>query len=270
MNLPAISKIFFISVILFAWPAVAAVVRIGETLCQSEGYQCHIVVKGESWENLFADPVQRDLVRRVNRLNIRLRVPMTIAIPADLAKATRATLSPFTSVDLGIHEKTLIFDQTLLAWGAYSGDGQLVEWGPASGGRHFCADIKAYCETPVGEYHVYSKGGADCKSHTFPIPDGGAPMPYCMFFQGGIALHGSNELPGYNASHGCVRLYTIDAKWLSQNFIEGPSRGIKGTRIVVRSGPPTAIVDSKEKSKKSQKHKNEGSSRPRKSLRGRP
>ncbi|MCX7124554.1 MAG: L,D-transpeptidase, partial [Gammaproteobacteria bacterium] len=41
-----------------------------------------------------------------------------------------------------------------------------------------------------------------------------------------FALHGST-LPGYNASHGCVRLFFDDAKWLNQDFLN------IGTRVTV-------------------------------------
>lgn len=240
------SAIFLVGI--FLTPAAdAAVVRFGEKLCAQEGYSCYTVIKGDTWDKLFADADQRDLVRRINRLNIRLRVGMILAVPLDLEKTTRAQQSPFAPHDPAITEKTVVYDESLLAWGAYGADGNLVEWGPASGGRGWCPDIKAYCTTPVGEYNIYTKGGADCKSRTFPIPDGGAPMPYCMFFHGGYAIHGSSELPGYNASHGCIRVYSVDAKWLSQNFVERPTHGLPGTRVVVRSSPPLIPVDKGEK-----------------------
>jgi lipoprotein-anchoring transpeptidase ErfK/SrfK len=44
-------------------------------------------------------------------------------------------------------------------------------------------------------------------------------MPWAMFFHGGFAIHGSNEVPNYNASHGCIRLYPADARWLNQNVL---------------------------------------------------
>jgi lipoprotein-anchoring transpeptidase ErfK/SrfK len=40
-----------------------------------------------------------------------------------------------------------------------------------------------------------------------------------MYFHNGFALHGSYEVPGYNASHGCVRIFVNDAKWLNQDFV---------------------------------------------------
>ncbi len=115
--------------------------------------------------------------------------------------------------------KIIIVDPNEHAWGAYGPDGVLVAEGPASTGRDFCPDIGQPCKTPAGTFNVYRKGGADCKSTIFPIPEGGAPMPYCMFFNGGYALHGSGDVPNYNASHGCVRMHPSDAGWLSDNFV---------------------------------------------------
>lgn len=43
-----------------------------------------------------------------------------------------------------------------------------------------------------------------------------APMPYAVFFNGNIALHGTTDLKrlGQPASHGCVRLHPDNAKTL--------------------------------------------------------
>jgi len=126
--------------------------------------------------------------------------------------------------------KVFIFDPQQYAWAAYDANGQLIRDGHASGGRGYCSDINSQCSTPSGTYHVYRKGGSDCKSSIFPIGEGGAPMPYCMFFKGGFAVHGSYDVPpGMNASHGCVRVTPSDAAWLSQNFMN------IGTTVIVRS-----------------------------------
>lgn len=106
-----------------------------------------------------------------------------------------------------------------LAWGAYDAEGNLVKSGRASGGKSYCPDIGRGCRTVTGTYTIYRKQGAGCKSSRFPVGKGGAPMPYCMHFKGGYALHGSNSVPGYNASHGCVRVPPSDAQWLNQNFV---------------------------------------------------
>lgn len=125
--------------------------------------------------------------------------------------------------------KTFIFDPNILSWAAYDADGSLVKTGRASGGRSYCPDIHRGCKTPIGTFAVQSKGGPGCISSKFPIGKGGAPMPYCMYFHGGYAIHGSYEVPNHNASHGCIRVHPEDAEWLSYNFIQ------PGTKVIVKS-----------------------------------
>jgi lipoprotein-anchoring transpeptidase ErfK/SrfK len=125
----------------------------------------------------------------------------------------------FPSMREATGNKIVIVDPNNHAWGAYDASGFLVAQGAASTGRDYCPDLGTACKTPSGTFTVYRKQGAECKSTKFPIPEGGAPMPHCMFFNGGYALHGSDYVPNYNASHGCVRLHPEDAAWLSQNFV---------------------------------------------------
>lgn len=117
-------------------------------------------------------------------------------------------------------QRVLKINLSKRTWAAYSGAGNLLKWGKVSGGKKYCADIGRGCRTPTGTYTVYRKGGPGCKSSKYPIGKGGAKMPYCMFFKGGYAIHGSNSVPNHHASHGCVRVPPADAKWLSKNFIK--------------------------------------------------
>ena len=79
----------------------------------------------------------------------------------------------------------------------------------------------ASCKTVAGVFNIFQKKGEQCYSRSFPVDHGGgAPMPYCMFFLDGFALHGSKQVPGYNASHGCVRMYQDDAQWLNKKFVD--------------------------------------------------
>lgn len=134
-------------------------------------------------------------------------------------------------------EKLILIDPREHAWGAYSAAGQLLRWGLATAGAHWCNDIGRSCRTKSGIFRIYSSGDETCISTKFPIPDGGAPMPYCMYFNGGQALHGSNEVVYGNVSHGCVRLHVGDAKWLRYQFVEGPNarNNYRGTMVVVKS-----------------------------------
>lgn len=216
----------------------AATGPFGARLCQEKNFSCLTVTKGQTWNRLWPDPAQRDLIRRLNRMNIALQVGMRLAVPDDWATATLETLAPFPlHADTG-GEKKILIDLPQLAWGAYDTDGRLLRWGPVSGGKGWCPDIAGPCVTPGGTFNIQRKGGAGCKSGTFPIPDGGAPMPYCMFFRGGYALHGAN-VPGYHASHGCVRLFTEDAKWLNTTFVDLPTApGAPGTTVVILPAAP--------------------------------
>lgn len=114
-------------------------------------------------------------------------------------------------------------------WAAYDSQGDLVNSGRVSGGRSFCSDINKKCRTATGTFTIYEKRGAKCKSKIFPVGKGGAPMPYCMFFHQGFALHGSNAVPNYNASHGCVRMKPADAKWLHESFVTVGKTRVKVT-----------------------------------------
>ena len=58
-------------------------------------------------------------------------------------------------------------------------------------------------------------------------------MPFCMHFHLGYALHGSEELPGFRASHGCIRMFTEDAHWLNAKFVDTFEDGVKGTRVII-------------------------------------
>lgn len=198
-------------------------------LCDNPQYVCIQVPKGETWQTLFPDEQFRGLVMRINRMNVQLHSGEVIAIPSDMQKTSLLDYSPLPATVAAANGKTVIVVPKKLAWGAYDESGRLVNWGPISPGKDWCPDVGSACHTATGVFNVYREGSASCASTKFPVPDGGAPMPYCMFFHDGYALHGSSTVPGYADSHGCVRLFVDDAQWLNQNFVE------KGTTVIVRS-----------------------------------
>lgn len=81
--------------------------------------------------------------------------------------------------------------------------------------------------TPNGTFSVQSLS----KNHRSSIY-GNAPMPYSVFFNGNVAIHGTTEpeLLGQRASHGCVRLKTEHAAMLFR-MVQEDTR----VRIAVRS-----------------------------------
>lgn len=125
--------------------------------------------------------------------------------------------------------KVFIFDPRATAWAAYDAEGHRVKTGSASGGKDFCDDVNRPCRTVTGTFRVYSKKGEECTSSLYPIETGGgARMPYCMHFNGGYSIHAAYEVPNYNTSHGCIRVFPSAAKWLNQEFMD------VGTTVVVK------------------------------------
>lgn len=160
------------------------------------------------------------------------------AIAAKLAESQRPFVPELPLQIDAPGEKVIIVDPSINEWGAYSENGELLRAGVATAGANYCRDIKRRCRTKVGTFRIYSLGSSGCFSRKFPVPRGGAPMPYCMFFNGGQALHGSarSKVVRANVSHGCVRLHVEDAKWLRFNFVEGPNgdNHYRGTKVIVR------------------------------------
>lgn len=202
--------------------------QYGSVLCRQTGFECHRVTWGETWYSLFHSVDIMQMVKKLNRKNTALRPGMVIAIPRDLNRSNFLQYSPLPHAIEPSHSNTIKIDLKHLAWGAYDQGGQLINWGPVSGGAAYCPDIGSSCRTVTGTYTVYKKKGEGCVSNKFPIPKGGAPMPYCMHFHGGYAMHGSGLLPGENASHGCIRMFLQDAKWLNTSFVK-----VGETRVVI-------------------------------------
>lgn len=143
--------------------------------------------------------------------------------------AHRHHSSVFPSKRKATGRTTFIFSPRYKAWAAYDPNGNLVRTGRASGGKGYCRDVGRSCRTPRGHFRVYRKGPPHCRSSKYPLGRGGAKMPYCMFFYKGFAIHGSPDVPNYNASHGCIRVRPAAARWLSNNFMR------VGTKVVVTS-----------------------------------
>ncbi len=226
--------------LLTAWMMLTTIVAhagfYGTGLCGYPQYDCITVSSGQNWDNLFPDPVQKDVVQRINRTYNSLWPGKVIAVPKNLPFVSMLDVAPFPLKVPMENQKQIIVDQDKLAWGAYDADGNLLRWGPISSGRDRCPDANRSCRTLTGIFRMFSKENEKCTSDVFPIGKGGAKMPYCMFFHKGFALHGSDDIPGVRASHGCVRMFTEDAKWLNLNFVELSSErnGFQGTVVIVR------------------------------------
>jgi len=98
--------------------------------------------------------------------------------------------------------KLVLVSRRVQAFGAYE-SGRLVRWGPTSTG-------KKTTPTPAGLYHANWKA----KTRRSSINQSWI-LPWCFNLDdsSGISFH-QFDLPGYPASHGCVRLLEEDAKWI--------------------------------------------------------
>lgn len=98
--------------------------------------------------------------------------------------------------------KAIVVLQPEQVFGAYE-FGKLVRWGPISSGRKETS-------TPAGTYNLTWK----TKSRTSTDNDQWLLKWYFNFINSrGVSFH-QFELPGYAASHACVRLLERDAMWL--------------------------------------------------------
>lgn len=211
-------------------PKQASTKPYGGQLCHQPQYHCMRIPANSSWAGLWSNKRERDVLMRLNRSNVELKYRQWVVVPNHLKHLSAMDVSPFPDVIHPPGEKVIIVNLNLQAYAAYNANGHQVYWGPATSGQAWCSDVKRPCLTVTGVFRIFRKAGADCFSRTYPVGDGGTPMPYCMFFHQGYALHGA-EVPSVPSTHGCVGMYNNDARWLNQDFVTvGPK---KGTLVIV-------------------------------------
>ena len=166
-------------------------------------------------------------VLKLNRVDLaHVRDRDTLVVPED----SRATLaySPFPA-ELPVAAATpklVLVSLRVQAFAAFE-NGRQVRWGPTSSGRK-------QMPTPPGLYHVHWKA----KERSSTINDEWL-LKWCVNIDNsGISLH-EYELPGYPASHSCVRLLGSDAEWL-YGWVE-QWRVSADNRSVVARGTPVRI-----------------------------
>lgn len=199
-----------------------------QILCHLPGLHCVAIKPDETWVHIFPDFTERMMMMRLNRMNVSLSYRHWLVVPTDWHHLTDLQFSPMPLHKNTYHHKLLFINLKKFAFGAYDAQGNLLRWGPVSGGRTWCPILGESCVSVAGNFTIYRKGGAECRSSKYPIvTKGGAPMPYCMFYHKGYAIHASSLSGFLNRSRGCLRLFFDDAKWLNQDFAK------IGTRVTV-------------------------------------
>lgn len=201
----------------------------GLLMCSQPGFKCIPVRPGETWYTLFPNDTQRNIVMRINRTNVALQYRKWLIVPKDWKNLSYENLSPFPQHINSVGGKLLIINLKKYAFAAYDASGNRVYWGPAAGGEDLCSDEQgSSCNSAAGSFKIFKIEGPDCISHKYPIEThGGAPMPWCMFYHDGFAIHGSTLSGFVDRSRGCIRLFYEDASWLYSNFAQ------IGTRVIV-------------------------------------
>jgi hypothetical protein len=142
-------------------------------------------------------------VLKINRVDKNhLRSGDTLVIPETDGDLMSLSPFPFQLELVSPIKKLLLVSRRAQAFGAYE-SGKLVRWGPTSTG-------KKSTPTPAGLYHTNWKARTRISS-----VNQSWILPWCFNLDDvdGISFH-QFDLPGYPASHGCVRLLEEDAKWI--------------------------------------------------------
>ncbi|WP_188527983.1 L,D-transpeptidase [Sinisalibacter lacisalsi] len=137
---------------------------------------------------------------------MRLRPPRGLALLLGLV-ALAACTEPIArpAAARSADELTAVIDisdqQVEVTRARMSGQAEVWRW-PVSTGRPGYA-------TPTGTFRPFLLS----KNHRSSLYDD-APMPWSVFFNGDVAIHGSYEIAdlGQPASHGCVRLHPTHAE----------------------------------------------------------
>lgn len=166
--------------------------------------------KKDIFASLFGE--QAANVARFNRLDPRLVYPgRKLRVPEMPVGETYSPLPvEYPAVSAQEQFILIVLDRQFL--GLYE-CGKLVASYPISSGKPGFRTLR-------GDSRVTRKC-QDCKSSIYPEPDGGAPMPWALQFRySSYWMHGG-DLPGWAASHGCVRLFVKDAEALFRRIAIG-------------------------------------------------
>ena len=157
----------------------------------------------DSFQNKYSEG-NRKIIFALNRIDYgRLSVGSKLVIPDTLA-TDLIKYSPFPEniKILDSIPKSLLISQRIQGFALYE-NGKLIRWGPVSSGKR---------STPTPNGLHYSNYKAKLKISTI---DGVWKMPHYFNFMNlyGVGIH-EYSLPGYPASHACVRAYKEDAQFI--------------------------------------------------------
>lgn len=193
-------------------------------------YHLDSITSSEEAENIYLrSKDEQEIIFALNRIDPNRTIAGSALIIPDTVTADFLDYSPLprTFEMLNKIPKVVLISRRVQAFGLYE-EGRLLKWGPVSTG-------KEATPTPAGLF--YGNYKARRKVSTV---NASWIMPYYFNFMNfhGVGVH-QYAMPGYPASHACVRLYMEDAKmiydWADQWKLD--SRG----REILQNGTPFMV-----------------------------
>ncbi len=191
----------------------------------------HALTKKDSLRkaiNTLYTPEQRYIIYALNRVDAgSSKRPDTLIVPDTiigdmLAYAPFPAQAPF----LKDVKKIVFFAYPIQAFGAYE-NGTLVHWGPTSMG-------KKATPTPTGLFFSNWKA----KETISTVSDEWKlKWNFNISNKGGVGWH-QYAMPGYPASHSCLRMLEADAKYM---YEWADQWVLKGTDNLLANGTPTIV-----------------------------
>jgi lipoprotein-anchoring transpeptidase ErfK/SrfK len=172
-----------------------------------------------------------EAILHLNRIDLEhLRQGAILVVPE--GPVTMAAISPFplSIPELTAAPRILLVSRRVQAFAAYE-RGQLARWGAISSGR-------AETPTPVG---LFATNWRSRLRRSTDNPAWLLPWYFNFINSSGVSFH-QFDLPGYPASHACVRLLETDAMWI-YNWAESWVLADQGRRVEVYGTPVLVFGD---------------------------
>jgi lipoprotein-anchoring transpeptidase ErfK/SrfK len=172
------------------------------------------------------DSADFQTILKINRIDERHARGRALMVPDSIAGELSYSPLPESLPNLRSIPKFVLVSRRVQAFGAYE-NGRLVRWGPTSTGKE---------ATPTDSGLFFTNWKS---RRAISTEDPSWILDWYVNFIAlkGVAFH-EYDLPGRPASHGCVRLLEIDARWVFQwadQWVPGRGQTVReyGTPVLV-------------------------------------